>query len=263
MKLLIDIGNTRIKWALLDRGSLLGADAVEHRADAAAVDLMLERISLNGAIAPTDVVAANVAGDVLGKRVTGAVRDRWGLSVRFAVTQLRTGTVRNSYDDYRQLGVDRWLAIIAAADQFAGPVCIVDAGTAITIDVVAPGGVHTGGYIIPGLDLMRQSLGENTGDLRRLAGDGSPQLPTGLPVPGRSTSEAISGGTLAVICCLIDRCVSGSAEHGGDLQVVVTGGDAERLIRHLEGIVHHRPHLVLEGLALYEFERDSGRAGKE
>ena len=263
MELLIDIGNTRLKWALLDRGALRGADAVEHRADAAAVDIMLDRLSANRATAPTGVVAANVADDQFGTRVAGAVRERWGLSVRFAMTQTRAGAVRNGYDDFSQLGVDRWLAIIAAADQFPGPVCIVDAGTAITIDVVAPGGLHAGGYIIPGLDLMRQSLGEKTGNLQRLAGDGSQRLPAGLPAPGHSTGEAINGGALAVVCCLIDRCVGESEENGGGLQVVVTGGDAERLIRHLEGIVHHRPQLVLEGLALYEFDRDSGRAGEK
>jgi len=252
MDLLIDIGNTRIKWAMLDNGSLFGVDAIEHHTDAAAVDTMLDRIALLQASPPNGVVAANVAGDRFGALLADAMQERWDVSVRFAVTQPRAGVVSNGYDDFRQLGVDRWLAIIAAVDRFTGPVCIVDAGTAITIDVVSGGGVHTGGYIMPGLDLMRRSLGEETGELRRLGGDEPRSLPDGLPAPAHGTGDAISSGALAAACCLIERC-----EYP---QVVVTGGDAERLLRHLEGAVHHRPQLVLEGLAIYEFDQVSGRA---
>jgi type III pantothenate kinase len=193
--------------------------------------------------------------------VTGAVRERWGLPVRFAATQLQAGMVRNGYHDFRQLGVDRWLAIIAAVDQIAGSVCIVDAGTAITIDAVAAGGAHLGGYIIPGLDLMRLSLDEETGDLRRLAGEKFQELPAGLPALGHSTAEAIGGGTLAAVCGLIDRCVGALlCERDAVPALVVTGGNAERLLRHLDMTAHHRPQLVLEGLKLYEFDESAERA---
>jgi len=247
MDLLIDIGNTRIKWALQDGGLLQGGDALEHRMDSAAIGTMLERINTT----PDRIVAANVAGDRFGALVGTAMREHWNLPVCFAATQPRAGTVRNGYDDYRQLGVDRWLAIIAAVDRFPGPLCIVDAGTAITLDAVAAGGAHLGGYIIPGLDLMRRSLGDETGDLRRLAGD---QRPVGQLTPGHGTAEAITGGILAAVCSLIDRSID--TLRGGDQvpELVMTGGDAQRLIPYLDVSSHHRPQLVLEGLAQYESE---------
>jgi len=244
MDLLIDIGNTRIKWAMLDDGLLQDSDAIEHRMGSAAITTMLERIT----VVPSGIVAANVAGDRIGALISAAVREHWKLPVCFATSQPQAGTVRNGYDDFRQLGVDRWLAIIAAADRFAGPVCIVDAGTAITIDVVADGGNHLGGYIIPGLDLMRRSLGEETGDLRQLAGD---ERPAGRMTPGHGTAEAIAGGSLAAVCSLIDRCIGELRGGNATPELVITGGDAERLIPYFDVTTHLRPQLVLEGLAKY------------
>jgi type III pantothenate kinase len=244
MDLLIDIGNTRIKWAMLDGDLLQGGDAIKHRMDSTAINTMLDRVSAK----PGGIVAANVAGDQYGALVETAVRERWNLSVCFASTQAQAGTLNNGYDDYRQLGVDRWLAIIAAADRYPGPVCIVDAGTAITVDVVAAGGDHLGGYIIPGLDLMRRSLGEETGDLRRLAGD---DRPAGKLMPGQGTAEAISSGSLAAVCSLIDHCIDTLRGGKETPELVVTGGDAERLVPHLDTNAHLRPQLVLEGLAKY------------
>jgi type III pantothenate kinase len=248
MDLLIDIGNTRIKWAMQDGGSLQDSDAIKHRMDGAAIGTMLNRINR----APDRIMAANVAGDRLGALVDAAVRERWNLPVSFATTQPRVGTIRNGYKDFRQLGVDRWLAIIAAADQFSDPVCIVDAGTAITIDVVAAAGAHLGGYIIPGLDLMRRSLGDETGDLRRLTGDDRPVWQLTL---GTGTAEAIVGGALAAVCSLIDRSINILRDGDQVPKLVITGGDAERLIPYLDVTTHHRPQLVLEGLAKYEFDQ--------
>jgi len=256
MDLLIDIGNSRIKWTLRSTGSLHDAGSTGHCGDKAAVNIMLDAVTT----APTAVSATNVAGDQFGALLAGMVKERWGLPVQFAVTQLQAGPVRNGYDDFQQLGIDRWLAIIAAVDQFAGSICIVDAGTAITIDAVAANGAHLGGYIIPGLALMHQSLGDETGDLSQLVGDRQQLSATASEhaVLGRSTVAAIAGGTVTAVCCLIEQCVGTLRADGNDPTIVVTGGDAQWLMHHLDAGIQHRPQLVLEGLALYEFDASSG-----
>jgi len=257
MDLLIDIGNSRIKWTMRSAGSLHDAGSTEHCGDNTAVNVMLDAITT----APTGVSATNVAGEQFGVLLAGMVKERWGLPVRFAVTQLQAGPVRNGYDDYRQLGIDRWLAVIAAVDQFAGSICIVDAGTAITIDAVTTNGAHLGGYIIPGFALMHQSLGAETGDLNRLVGDRQQLSATASEhaVLGCSTVAAIAGGTVTAVCCLIEQCVGVLRADGNDPTIVVTGGDARQLMHHLGAGIQHRPQLVLEGLALYEFDASTGR----
>ena len=246
MDLLIDLGNTRIKWALLDGSELHAVDAIVHGGEVTAINRLFDCVTT----VPAHVLVANVAGDQFAAEIISSVREHWQLAVQFAETQLQNDSVRNGYDDFSQLGVDRWLAIIAVVDRFAGPVCIVDAGTAITIDVVAADGAHLGGYIIPGLDLMRRSLGEQTGDLRRLAGNEPRALPDGPAALGHSTSEAIDGGALAAVCSAIDRSFCSLRAQGDEPLLIVTGGDAERLLRHLDVDAQHRPQLVLEGLAI-------------
>ena len=210
--------------------------------------------------------AANVAGERLGALVTQAARDRWGLTVQFAATRAHGNGVRNGYTDYRQLGVDRWLAIVAAVDGRDDPVCVVDAGTAVTIDLVAANGEHRGGFIVPGLELMRRSLGAETGDLRRLAGETS--LPAddrtldcllpGQPAPGKNTATAMAAGSVAALCALIDRCVESLHEGDAEPLLIMTGGDAGRLAGHVGQAAQLRPQLVLEGLARYDFSEPAG-----
>ena len=82
---------------------------------------------------------------------------------------LESGSVRNGYEDIAQLGVDRWAAIVGAYTHFGSAVCIVDAGTAVTVDLVRDGGRHLGGLIVPGLQLMRSSLEQDTEDIERFS----------------------------------------------------------------------------------------------
>jgi len=248
VKLLIDIGNTRIKWAALIDGELTSDGNFAHGGDpAAAAAALLAQVQ----DCPEAAAAANVAGADFADMISGGIRERWNIEVKLAGPQAVAGQVRNAYRDHTKLGVDRWLAILAAAHRYPGAVCVVDAGTAVTIDLVAPDREHLGGYIVPGLDLMWRVLTADTGDLGRLvAGDSG--VRAAAIAPGRSTPEAIGQGSLAAICALIDRCALGLAEDNRGCVVVVTGGDAERIIPHLAGDLEHRPRLVLEGLVLWD-----------
>lgn len=247
MKLLVDIGNTRIKWASRMDDAVTATGSFAHAGDPdAAVFAFLDHYGQ----APDSVLVANVAGKPFADAMSSRVRERWKLEVRFATAQPAAGPVRNAYEDYAKLGVDRWLAILAAAQRHAGSACVVDAGTAVTIDLVAAGGEHRGGYIVPGLDMAWRALTEDTGDLANLAGGGTGRRFGSLD-PGSNTADAIGHGSLATVCTLIERCAGALAGDNRGSIVVLTGGDAERIIPHLSVDLDHRPWLVLEGLALW------------
>ncbi len=251
MKLLVDIGNTRIKWALLGADGLEQPGDVVHRTDpAGAIATMLNRVTAP----PRTIHVANVAGSALGAAVSAALGAHWNLPVEFAETQASTGEVRNAYSDHRMLGVDRWLAILAGVERYPGALCIVDAGTAITVDLVAAGGAHLGGYIVPGIDLMWSALVSDTGDLARSAGADS-RRPPGSIEAGRDTAAAIAQGGLAMHCAWIEHCVRKLTADNKPPVLLMTGGDAPRILAHLETDSAHRPQLVLEGLALYAADR--------
>lgn len=246
MKLLIDIGNTRIKWAACEDGVLTRSGESAYRSSGESPGHFLEAIEGE----PARVLAANVAGGEIGRTVAAAIQARWSISVEFAETQPAAGEIRNAYEDYRQMGVDRWLAILAARDQYRQAVCVVDAGTAVTVDQVDAAGRHLGGVIVPGLDLMRRALMADTGDIERLSAN-EKEPAAGRLMHGRNTGEAIAGGALAAICSLIEDGMAHLGRQYGDSVLVMTGGDAARIIRHLRVAADHRPLLVLEGLALY------------
>lgn len=247
MKLLLDIGNTRAKWAWLDGKSLQDAGEVAHlgrdfREVAAAMPLT--------APVPQAVVAASVAGPTVTGEFAAVFRQHWGLELTLAVSERRARGVENGYTEPRQLGVDRWLALLAAHDRYRANACIVDAGTAVTIDLLRADGRHQGGLIVPGLRLMRQALHMETGGIdraARLLASAAQDLPT----IGRDTAACVQNGTVLAICGLVRYCVAEIRAAAAPAVLVLTGGDAERLIPALADLgPYHRPGLVLEGLAL-------------
>jgi type III pantothenate kinase len=233
--LLLDIGNSRTKWALLGPEGLGPSGA---RAHGGGTELLPDDIP----VVPKQVYAANVAGPQAAELLRGAVQGRWACPLVFARAVAVTGPVRNGYADCQQLGVDRWMAILAAYERCSSGVCVVDAGTATTVDLVAAGGQHLGGFILPGVDLMVRSLMDATGELRRLD-EGSPADET--PQPATATGRAMRDGAWLATAGLVDRALGFL---GNSPQVVVTGGQGERLT----GLLGARfvAALVLEGLAL-------------
>ena len=163
--LAIDIGNTRIKWALYKNGQILVRNAVGY-------DRVTLEVVLNGEklpVASNRVLISNVAGDQIKLQVTRFLEAHKCDDYSFVKTQSLQCSVSNSYDVVENMGVDRWLAMIAAyhsplrGSQEA--VCVVDCGTAITLDVVGSDGKHLGGLIMPGFQTMYKSLMKQTGDI--------------------------------------------------------------------------------------------------
>ena len=243
--LLMDIGNTRLKWAVLD-GRTVGKTK----------SVTLERLRESGlpAIAGrlprrvARVFACNVAGSSFATRISGLIGLHCGVDVQFAKVERQAHGVTNSYRQVHRLGVDRWVAMIGARAEFKSALCIVDAGTAVTIDVLDRAGRHLGGQIIPGLHLMADSLIAETRDIKS-AGRVSPAGDAAVAGLGTSTGTAIRNGAMNAICGAIERAVRKLRSAGYRPKLILTGGDAARILKELEGRALHRPDLVLQGLA--------------
>ena len=155
--------------------------------------------------------------------------------------------VTNSYKQPKKMGVDRWLAMIAAYREAQCAVCVVDCGTALTIDFVATKGQHLGGLILPGRDLLLSSLLRDTENVKFNAeGAGNMRL-------GRSTAEAVHNGVLYMLVGAIHEAIGrhqgvAESEHGGQLEVYLTGGGAMAIEPLLDCAVRIRPALVMDGL---------------
>jgi type III pantothenate kinase len=247
MTLLLDIGNSRVKWAwLMDRHLERPGFALHRRRD---FDEVLTDLPLDEP-APAAVLAASVAAPELTGALAHAVKRCWGLTMQLATTESAACGVRCGYTDPRQLGVDRWMAILGAHLHHQTPVCVVNAGTAVTIDLLRTDGEHLGGLIVPGLGLMQEVLQRDTGRIEAATRLVVQNGPAGAG-PGRDTASGMRNGALLAISSLIRDCVRRANDPAFGATVVLTGGDAETLMPELDGlIVDHRPLLVLEGLAL-------------
>lgn len=243
MKLLVDLGNSRVKWAWLENGVLGAPGGTTHGgfADAAAA---LGRSGKR----PDEVLLASVAAPALTQAVIEHLTALWPVPLRRARTAASGGGVRNGYREPAQLGVDRWLAMLAAHGRYGTAVCVVDAGTALTIDMVGADGLHAGGLILPGRALMRSALLQDTGGIAAAAdlGDG---VAAADGLLGRDTENCVRLAALRASACLVADCMEAwPAPAAGTL--VITGGEAPALIGALSRPAEHRPLLVLEGLAL-------------
>ena len=247
MILLVDIGNSRIKWASLIKKRLEHCGNAPRGKDPATLAADLDQ-AWQKVKKPRAVVVSNVAGDAFAEALSAWTTERWQQQPRFVTAESSAFEVTNAYSKPERLGADRWAELIAARRHIKGAACIVDAGTAVTIDVISAQGVHQGGLIIPGLAMMRHALLEKTEEL----------LPaTEEPVSGevsllaRDTRDGVNGGTLYALVAVIDRVIADvHTELGTDLTHIITGGDTETLLPLLAGNYHHHPDLVLEGLAV-------------
>jgi type III pantothenate kinase len=246
--LLVDIGNTRVKWALLRGTRRTGARAIVHRGHATSLRALVRA-------APRDVervVAVCVAGAKLERALAAAVRARFGLRTEFIRSARRAAGVRNAYRDTWRLGADRWVAMIAAhATARARPVLVASIGTAFTLDAVAGDGRHLGGAIAPGPSTMIESLLSGTRGIRRRArGSRSTSGPVRRLFVA-DTASALEAGAAYAVAGLIDRAVvEARATFGTRPLVLLTGGGAAPLHTYISTPTRVVPDLVLQGLAL-------------
>ena len=239
--LVIDVGNSRMKWAMRGpRGwTAKGAVPTQDIGTLAVRDWQtLER--------PARAVGVNVAGEAARVRVEGQLA-RWRIPVEWLTATAEAGGVTNGYDTPSQLGPDRWVALIAArrralaANESVPRACVVvNAGTAVTVDALDENGVFRGGLILPGVDLMLRSLAERTAGLRAPPGRFA-TFPT-------STPDALFSGAVQAACGAIEQMRARIRGHGPEVMCYLSGGDAQHVAPHLQGSVEVVDNLVLEGV---------------
>lgn len=231
--LLIDAGNSRLKWSRAESGRLLESGAVEHGGDPAAAFATIEP----GVV--EQVWIADVTGGALREGLAAAVQGCCGVVPRFAVSESHRAGLTNAYATPQRMGVDRWLMLLAAWSGSAAPACVVSAGTALTFDAVDARGRHLGGVIAPGLLAMQQAV---LGSTRFDAAGPREDYAAGL---GDDTEACVRQGAVHAAAGLIDRLAAQSDDAAGRW---LCGGDAATLLPLLRTGWMLRPDLVLEGL---------------
>jgi type III pantothenate kinase len=238
-RLLIDIGNSRIKWAWAQGKDLASGPAGQGDFSE------LERACRPAAAArPAEVLLASVAGAERARQVAELCTVRWGIAPRILRARQEQGGVRNGYAEAEQLGVDRWLAIVGAVAAHGKPIVVWDLGTATTLDAVDTAGQHLGGWILPGPATMLEALVKGT----KLKVPPDLQDDGGI-APGRSTAECIRRGVLAAQVGAVNAFLTQvEAQIGATPKLVVAGGAAAAVLARLD-IEHVRdPVLVFRGM---------------
>lgn len=232
--LVVDAGNSRIKWALHD-GTRFIREGWKQRADIDALDGDWKALP-----APTRVAIASVAGETVAHSLA-ALCARWPLQPLWVSGVGAQCGVVNRYADPAQLGPDRWSALVAAHAQHAGPCLVVCMGTATTVDALTASGEFLGGIIVPGIDLMHESLAAKTARL----GDGR----GGYIAFPRGTRDAITSGAIQATCGAVERMRMQMLDAGtAEPEILACGGSAGTLAEHLGRRVQVQDKLILEGV---------------
>ena len=247
MKLLLDLGNSRVKWAWLEGDRLIDPGVLQYRGvPRPEVLANLPRLSVR---ADRSILVASVGDSDLTRAVLETVAGASSSMAIVAVTEAAATGVRNGYADPRQLGVDRWLSLLAVFARYRSAACVAGVGTAVTVDLLNADGAHQGGLIIPGLELMREALYGSTSGIPAAAQFAATAVGAGSGM-ARDTEAGIRAGCSRAIAALVDSCVNSFSETGGPRRLVLTGGGAPAIAPHLRSQAEFRPLLVLEGLAL-------------
>lgn len=244
MRLLIDLGNTRVKWAGTGAGGALepghgqalawGPDIADQLVDA------WQRWPR-----PQAVWAASVVDTARESALAAAVLARFGLDVNWVRTPHRACGVTSAYADPASMGVDRFLGLVAARADGHAPCVLASCGTALVVDALAADGTHLGGLIAPGAALMQQSVLGATARVR-------PREPGRLRHVATSTADALTSGSWHACAALVDRFVARMrADLGGAPQVLLGGGDAGVLEPLLDSPVRIYHDAVLRGLDVW------------
>jgi type III pantothenate kinase len=242
MNLLLDLGNTRLKWAFAQDEKLSASSALAWRVDGFAERLLA---ALRDGTPPRRVLAAAVADDTRRATVAGVLRQLDWPMPEWLRSPARLGGVSNAYAEPSRLGIDRFLMLLAAWHAGLAPCVIAGCGSALTLDALAADGRHLGGLIAPGVAAMRNALS--------IAAPALPQVDGGRVLDfADNTEDAVASGAWQAAAGAIERFVMRSREQfGHGPQLVLAGGDAMAIAALLDRTVHVLPDAVLRGLLVW------------
>lgn len=240
MRLMVDMGNSAIKWASLEKDQLSAQHRIHYDSDS------LTQAWLELPVPSQGIWISNVAGTKKAAFIKEWIKTHWGLQANFIKSTRYQCGVKNAYNNPEQLGVDRWLALLAARRLEKGAVCVVDCGTAITLDVLFANGHHQGGLILPGLTTMHNALLSNTNLLAYLNKNVHPHKEQSFLA--QDTHSGISLGCLYAVIGLVEYIKNTFEKQGNPLILILTGGSVPALKPLLQKPYRYIPDLVLQGL---------------
>lgn len=241
MMIVADIGNSYLKMARWDGERLSDKLRVRHR-DLLESDWQAA-LDEGASLAGDGVIVASVADPGVNQTFEAWLLSRGHERPRYLNSRAEGGGVRNAYRKPETLGVDRWCALVAARAAHEGPLCVVDAGTAMTVDWLDARGRHRGGMIMPGPNLQAESLIAGTSDVHESA-------PAPEMLFADNTSEAVAAGVCHACAALVERALMHIEQaEQRPATLVLTGGEVSRIIPLLARSAEHDPDLVLRGVA--------------
>jgi type III pantothenate kinase len=245
MVLVIDVGNTRLKWAWLNSAGLSDQQAAVHRN--VKPDIWAAAL-FDPARKASRVLVSNVAGDTMTKHLTRLARRKLGVRPEFITAGRQFEELTNGYLDPSLLGADRWLALVGAWTRVHTTLCVIDAGTAVKVDSVDANGQHLGGLIVPGIHMMREALLKGTTDIARAVEQSTPSM---AGILANNTIGAVSRGAVFALAGMADRAAEMIEQGtGAKPRLFITGGDAGMITGTMRLRGEVIPDLVLQGLAV-------------
>lgn len=243
--LAIDVGNTRLKWALYGQ-ALPGAPALMHGAEFLENIDRLSEGPWSGLAKPRRMLGCCVAGDAIKRRVEEQMEELWDVPAHWVVASASEAGLANGYDHPTRLGADRWVAMVGAwhrmlAREAPRPMVVVMVGTAVTVEALDASGRFMGGFIVPGHGIMLRALESGTAGLHVPTGEVR-EFPT-------NTSDALTSGGTFAIAGAIERMVQHVRRHCDcDPACVMTGGAGWKMLPSMNTPFELVESLIFDGL---------------
>lgn len=247
--LLIDVGNSSVKWSLLnitDSNNLSEMSQQQYPEKISASFFVETWVALDK---PVAVFVSCVANKQVWQSLEQACNQLWDVQVNKIISAKEKYGIVNAYTQASELGSDRWCAMIGAYHETSSDVIVVDCGSAITIDVITHSeetnsARHLGGYILPGIAMMRKSLGTGTADVKVSESNLTPEL-----TPASTTTGCVDSAIYLAAVKLIEAVFEQQSKQSKNMQCLITGGDAAAVADLLSIKYIMKPDLVLRGLA--------------